>query len=206
MKLDNYRIHLFNKQEDIMKMSEQLETGFKRIQQHQRDLSNTNDENIKRKKTIELNKWMQELQQDFGYKDQHAGVKPNLLKLAEDKYGVRLSIQYRNALEGRSNEEGIPIVLIEDNKLESPTSKIKQRMQPLKKIPLTSEVKFSPQHDLRRKQAEVKYRRRNKTIKTESGTNLQQQSKIKTQNRDQRSGLSTPAIKESANTLGMADF
>lgn len=53
-------------------------------------------------------------------------------------------------------------------------------MQPLKKIPLTSEVKFSPQHDLRRKQAEVKYRRRNKTIKTESGTNLQQQNKFKT--------------------------
>ena len=61
MKLDNYRIHLFNKQEDIMKMSEQLESGFKRIQQHQRDLSNTNDENIKRKKTIELDKWMEEL-------------------------------------------------------------------------------------------------------------------------------------------------
>ena len=75
-----------------MKISEQLESGFKRIQQHQRDLSNTNDENIKRKKTIELDKWMEELQYDFGYKDQHAGVKPNLIKLAEDKYGVRLSI------------------------------------------------------------------------------------------------------------------
>ena len=55
-------------------------------------MSNTNDEALKEKKSIELDKWMEELQKDFGYKDHHAGVKPNLLKLAEDKYGVRLSI------------------------------------------------------------------------------------------------------------------
>lgn len=64
---------------------------------------------------------MEDLQKEFGYKDQHIGVKPNLLKLAEDKYGVRLSIQYRNALDGRANEEGIPLVLLDDNKLDSPT-------------------------------------------------------------------------------------
>ena len=64
---------------------------------------------------------MEDLQKEFGYTDQHFGVKPNLLKLAEDKYGVRLSIQYRNALEGRANEEGIPLVLMDDNKMDSPT-------------------------------------------------------------------------------------
>ena len=149
MKLDNYRIHLFNKQEDIMKISEQLEQGFKKVQQHQRDLSNTNDESLKIKKTKELNQWMEELQKEFGYKDQHIGPKPNLIKMAEDKYGVRLSIQYRNALEGKANEEGVPFVLLEENQSDSISSKTRRCVQPLKKIPLTSEIKLTQHQQIR---------------------------------------------------------
>ena len=126
-----------------MTISEQLEEGFKKVQQHQRDLSNTNDESVKIKKIKELNQWMEELQKDFGYKDQRVGPKPNLIKMAEDKYGVRLSIQYRNALEGKANEEGVPLVRLNENELDSPLSKTRRCVQPLKKIPLTSEIKLT---------------------------------------------------------------
>ena len=84
---------------------------------------------------------MDSLEAEFGYRESEHKRKPNLLKQAEDIFGVQLSIQYKKALAGLATEEGVSLVVVEERKNSRahakghflPTS-------PIMKIPLTSEV------------------------------------------------------------------
>ena len=73
-------------------------------------MSNTQDEKIKRSKEIKMRHAMENLESQFGYREYPKQRKPNIIKQAEEIFGVRLSIQYKKALEGKIDEVGSSLV------------------------------------------------------------------------------------------------
>ena len=78
--MDNYRIHLFNKNEDVVQYSEKLKHAIDAVKQTERDIRNTQDEKIKRDKEARMRTWMDNLEEQFGYRESPPKRKPNLLK------------------------------------------------------------------------------------------------------------------------------
>ena len=79
-------------------------------------MRNCQDEELERVKEKQMRGQMESLEEEFGYREFPIKTKPNLLKQADDVFGVQLSIQYRKALEGKASEEGESLTVVEERK------------------------------------------------------------------------------------------